>query len=65
MIAISFVSGWLSHDLVNAPLSTIQDEIMILEKKPLQDRSVADVERLDRLCEARAKILRSRHVRLR
>ena len=59
MVAISSVSRWLSRDLVNTPLGTIDAEIAAIEKKPMSDRTVTDAERLADLHGARRRIVGS------
>lgn len=57
VIAISHMSRWLSRDLLTKPLGAIEAEIEALSKMDPSRRSVADVERLADLQDARRRIL--------
>jgi len=48
---------WLSKDVTALPLATIDAEISSLEKKPLLERSVLDIERLADLRDAKKRII--------
>jgi hypothetical protein len=50
------MSRWLSRDLASTPLRQINQEISLIEKKPADDRTVADVDRLADLRAARRRI---------
>lgn len=52
----SLMSRWLPRDLTTMPLRKIDEEIASIEKMPAGDRSVADVERLADLRDARRRI---------
>lgn len=55
------MSRWLSRDLSTMPLKQIDAEISSIQKTPVHDRSVADVERLADLRDARRRITGGRH----
>jgi hypothetical protein len=50
------VSRWLSKDVITMPLGAIEAEISSIKQMPARDRSVADVERLADLRDAKRRI---------
>ena len=62
MVAISVVSRWLPRDLSTMPLRTIKAEITSIENKQCADRTIADIERLADLREAKRRIIGGRNV---
>lgn len=52
----SLVSRWLPRDLINMPLRAIDAEIASIANKSRDDRSIADVERLADLREAKRRL---------
>ncbi len=52
----SLMPRWLGQDVISMPLDSIESEIASIESRPLGDRSVIDVERLEDLRAARKQI---------
>jgi hypothetical protein len=60
VLAISLMSRWLSRDVISMPLGKIEDEIAAIEKLPMRERTIMNIERLRDLHDARRRITGNR-----